>query len=42
MGENGKFQHQLYGEHFGVPLGRSLALAKDQEMGFRQESGLRA
>jgi hypothetical protein len=26
------------GESFGVPLGRSLTLAKDKEMGFRQES----
>ena len=25
---------------FGVPLGRSLTLAKDKEMGFRQESDI--
>jgi hypothetical protein len=28
------------GEPFGVPLGRSLTLAKDKEMGFRQESDI--
>ena len=26
------------GKPFGVPLGRSLTLAKDKEVGFRQES----
>ena len=30
------------GEPFGVPLGRNLTLAKDKEMGFRQESDIRA
>jgi hypothetical protein len=25
---------------FGVPLGRSLTLAKDKEMGFRKESDI--
>jgi hypothetical protein len=25
---------------FGVPLGRSLTLAKDKEMGFRQDSDI--
>jgi hypothetical protein len=29
-----------YGGTFGVPLGRSLTLAKDKEMGFRQESDI--
>ena len=28
------------GKPFGVPLGRSLTLAKDKEMGFRQESDI--
>ena len=30
------------GELFGVLLGRNLTLAKDKEMGFRQESDIRA
>ena len=29
------------GEPFGVPLGRDLTLAKDKEMGFKQESDIR-
>ena len=28
------------GKPSGVPLGRSLTLAKDKEMGFRQESDI--
>ena len=28
------------GKPFGVPLGRSLTLAKDKEVGFRQESDI--
>ena len=28
------------GEHFGVPPGRNLTLAKDKEMGFRQSSDI--
>ena len=28
------------GNPFGVPLGRSLTLAKDKELGFRQDFGL--
>lgn len=30
----------LCGKPFGVPLGRSLTLAKDKELGFRQDFGL--
>ena len=30
----------IYEGPFGVPLGRSLTLAKDKEMGFRQESDI--
>ena len=29
----------IYGKPFGLPLGRSLTLAKDKEIGFQQESG---
>jgi hypothetical protein len=28
------------GKPFGVPLGRSLTMAKDKEVGFRQESDI--
>jgi hypothetical protein len=32
--------YKQYEKPFGVPLGRSLTLAKDEEMGFRQESDI--
>ena len=32
----------MCGKPFGVPLGRSLTLAKDKKMGVRQESDLRS